>query len=158
MRKLSLLAGGLVVLGMAGAANATLFTFDVFMTGAQEAPGPGDADGFGEALMTIDDSFAPPRISWLFSPNNIAFPLSGAHIHQAPFGVQGSVVVNFSAQLSGSGLADADLVNVLANPAGFYVNLHNSFFPNGAIRGQLPEPASMSLLALGGLAILRRRK
>jgi hypothetical protein len=52
---------------------------------------------------------------------------------------------------------------VLADPTDFYLNLHTDGdfgggFPLGAIRGQLPEPASMSLMAIGGLALLRRRR
>lgn len=27
--------------------------------------------------------------------------------------------------------------DILANPAGFYVNVHNAEFPNGTVRGQL---------------------
>lgn len=46
-----------------------------------------------------------------------------------------------------------------------YLNLHTTMNPAGEIRGQIPalpgnqipEPASLSLLALGGLALLRRR-
>jgi hypothetical protein len=31
------------------------------------------------------------------------------------------------------------LAAILANPNGFYVNVHNAEFPDGAIRGQLSE-------------------
>ena len=42
---------------------------------------------------------------------------------------------------SGCLTANADLVHeILANPAGFYVNVHNAQFPGGAVRGQLIQP------------------
>ena len=39
-----------------------------------------------------------------------------------------------------SGCASADdavTSAILANPAGYYVNIHNADFPDGAVRGQL---------------------
>jgi hypothetical protein len=69
--------------------------------------------------------------------------------------VPGPIVVSFAGQLTGSGLSDPDLANVLANPTGFYVNVHNAQFPGGAIRGQLgpgvhvPEPGTLLLLGAG---------
>jgi hypothetical protein len=61
---------------------------------------------------------------------------------------------------------DPDVAGVLANPANFYVNVHNPTFPGGAVRGQIvppslvPEPATVALLpmALAGLALARRRR
>ena len=87
--------------------------------------------------------------------------LGGAHIHQQVAGVNGGIVVNFNAQLSGANLVDADLANLLSDPAGFYVNIHNGAFPTGAIRGQLgspvPAPAGILLLATGIAALGGRR-
>ena len=150
--------------------RAALITFETTLDGFQEVddagnPGQGDLDGFGTAVLMVDD--ADLTIDWDFTFGNIDLPLIGAHIHQAPAGVNGPIVVDFSAQPSGSDLFDPDLANVLANPAGFYVNLHNDPFPAGAIRGQLsapspappqviPEPATLGLIAiaLAGLALL----
>jgi hypothetical protein len=48
---------------------------------------------------------------------------------------------------------------VLANPAGFYVNVHTTCFQGGAIRGQLaPEPAALALLSMGALALAFARR
>jgi hypothetical protein len=75
-----------------------------------------------------------------------------AHIHNAPVGVMGSVFVGVSAVSPGAAIempngsgsfhfsqaGDADKINqILANPAGFYFNVHTPLNPGGAIRGQL---------------------
>lgn len=52
------------------------------------------------------------------------------------------------------------LVNALRQGRAYH-NIHTSTFPGGEIRADLvpvPEPASMSALALGAAAMLRRRK
>jgi hypothetical protein len=81
--------------------------------------------------------------------------------------VNGDIVVDFNGQLTGSDLTDEDLANVLADPAGFYVNVHNDAFQGGAVRGQLrladvavPEPGTLAVLGLGLvlLAFSRRRR
>lgn len=140
---------------LASAASAGTITYIVPLTGAQEAPGPGDPDGTGVATLVLDPQ--TNTIDWNIVVNNIVLPITGAHIHQAPAGSPGPIVIGFGTQLSGSGLVDPDVSNVIANPTGYYVNVHNSEFPGGAIRGQLPEPATLTLLLLGGAALLRRR-
>jgi hypothetical protein len=65
-----------------------------------------------------------------------------AHIHQAPKGVNGPIVVPLIAPIGGSsaGCATVDplLGQAIADePRGFYVNVHTTMFPGGAIRGQL---------------------
>jgi hypothetical protein len=134
------LALALAALAVAAPADARIRAFTVALDGQQEVngsgtPNQGDPDGTGTAVLVIDD--ATNTIDWTFTVANIALPLTLAHIHQGAAGSNGTVVVDFSAQLQGSGLVDADLASVIANPAGFYVNLHNSAFPGGALRGQL---------------------
>lgn len=147
-----------IVLGLAANAGAVLVPFVVPMDGAQEAPGPGDPDGTGTALLTIDSDAL--TIDWHITVDDIDLPLTGAHIHEAPAGMPGPIVVDFSAQLTGAGLYDPDLADVLADPSGFYVNVHNEPFPDGAVRGQIPEPATLGLMGLGlvGLRVFRRRR
>jgi len=70
-----------------------------------------------------------------------------AHIHRAPAGQNGSIVVFcFDVVIAEpipvafEGCAEADralLQELLIAPEGFYVNIHNDEFPGGAIRGQL---------------------
>jgi len=80
----------------------------------------------------------------------------GLHIHKAPAGVAGSVVINTGlsaanskaikaggdtvhvpAQIAASGTALTELNGLLKDPSQYYVNIHTPAFPNGAIRGQL---------------------
>ena len=146
-------------------ASAAIVHYQVAMTGFQEVGAPnqfnqGDPDGFGVADLRIDTTAL--TVDWNFMVANIALPLTGAHIHQAVAGQNGPVVVSFNAQLSGSGLNDPDLANVIANPKDFYVNLHNAEFPGGAIRGQIgdplpapvPLPAAAWLVGSGLLGLL----
>lgn len=154
---------------MATPALAAIDTYTAFLYGANET-GVGDADGFGVATVLIDNTAL--TVSWAILANNIDFPLSGAHIHAAPAGVNGPVIVDFNASLTGSQLADPDLASITpVTAANFYVNLHNAAFPAGAIRGQLqyvgtalpvPEPETYALM-MGGLGVVgfiaaRRRR
>jgi hypothetical protein len=148
---------------MGSSAVAGITTFDVYLNGFNEVtaagvPNQGDPDGFGLARLMIDDSVSPPSITWNITAQNIAMPLSGAHIHEGLATTTGPVRIDFSSQLTGSGLQDSDLTAVLANPTGWYVNLHNSAFPAGAIRGQIPAPGGAVVLVGGGLMMLRRRR
>jgi CHRD domain/PEP-CTERM motif len=132
-------------------ANATIQTFTVPLLGSNEVPsGSGDPDGFGTATLMIDD--VALTIDWNISVSNLDTVILD-HIHSGAAGTNGPVVVDFSGQLTGSGLADPDLAAVLANPTLFYVNVHTNIFTGGAIRGQVPEP-STALLLTAGLAIL----
>lgn len=149
-----------IVLGLATGVNAVPTRFLVPMDGLQEIPGPGDPDGTGTAFLAIDPDIL--TIDWDITVSNIDFPLTGAHIHEAPAGVEGPIVVDFSSQLTGTGLMDADLAAVLANPTGYYVNVHNEFFRAGAIRGQLgapiPVPSALGLAVVGLVSLRLRRR
>ncbi|MFN0138408.1 MAG: CHRD domain-containing protein [Phycisphaerae bacterium] len=144
-------------LGAAATAQAVV-VYTVQLSGANEvAPVVPDPDGSGTATLTIDDSVSPPTVSWNLVVSNIQVPIRFWHIHSAPAGANGPVVVDFGTSMTGGPMADIDLANVLSNPTGFYVNVHTFEHPAGAIRGQIPEPTTLSLLALGALAMLRRR-
>ena len=165
--KAKMLVAFLVATGpwCAGPASAAIAHFQVALTGFQEVGAPfdfgkGDPDAFGVADLLIDS--ITNTIDWEIAVADLALPLTGAHIHQASAGINGPIVVNFSGQLSGTGLFDPDLASVIANPKGFYVNLHNADFPGGAVRGQLgdplpnpvPLPAAVWLFGLGLLGLI----
>ena len=110
------------------------------MTGAAEIPGPGDADGSGSATIRIDPLMAG-RVCYDLSVSNIE-TATAAHIHRGALGVAGPVVVALTAPSAGSSAGCVDVAaalgtEILTMPAGFYVNVHNARYPDGAVRGQL---------------------
>ncbi len=150
-------------LGLTANAWAAEQTFTLNMDGAQEAPGPGDPDGTATGTLSVNDSTG--LISWDFEYFNITTPTL-MHIHKAPFGVPGGVFIGMGVGTSGGAGTLIDSVihaplsqvsEILGDPAGFYVNIHNTNFPGGAVRGQLPEPSSLALLGVGALLFRRRR-
>ena len=111
------------------------------MTGAQEAPGPGDPDGSGWAVFYLNQGQG--TISYELYVEDIATPLA-AHIHIAQPGSPGPVVVPLMAPTNGSSMGvaevDRELIKAIRkNPENYYVNVHNAIYPPGAIRGQLTK-------------------
>ena len=109
------------------------------MTGANEVPDPGDADGIGVAGVVINVHRG--RICYFLAVDKIA-PATLAHIHVGEAGVPGGVVVTLKAPTNGFSAecvtVDKQLAGDIAhNPSGYYVNVHNDEFPAGAVRGQL---------------------
>ncbi|MBA3402525.1 MAG: CHRD domain-containing protein [Actinobacteria bacterium] len=129
----------LTIAAVGGAGGAPQSTT---LTGAAEVPGPGDPDGAGTASLRLNPG--QEEICYELTVSNIA-PATAAHIHIGGPAVAGPVVVGLMPPTSGSSSACAsvprDLVlNILKNPAGFYVNVHNMPYPAGAVRGQLSRP------------------
>lgn len=111
------------------------------LTGAAEIPGPGDPDGTGTAEVTLNPGIG--EVCFHIEVANIALPATLAHIHVGGAATFGPPVVTLtppgsSGSSTGCVSANRDLVrDIMENPAGYYVNVHNSPFPNGAVRGQL---------------------
>ena len=100
--------------------------------------GPGN--GNGTASVTLDPGAGTVCYDLTVTLDP---PASAAHIHRGEAGANGPVVVPFETPSTGSasgcaeGVDAALISDIMANPSGFYVNVHNSAFPGGAIRGQL---------------------
>jgi CHRD domain-containing protein len=114
------------------------------LTGAKEVPGPGDPDGRGKARIQLEKDQICFELSW----RKIDAP-TAAHIHVGSREEAGPVVVGLLNVLapglaapvsSVGGCASADpalIADIRRHPSAYYVNIHNVFFPAGAIRGQL---------------------
>ena len=129
------------------AAKDSSVRFTTRLTGAAEVnaqgvPNQGDPDGKGQATITIN--YGQGTLCWNIFVSRITLPASAAHIHEAPVGVNGPVVVPLSApdasgSASGCSSVSRDILKgILEDPEEYYVNVHNSDFPGGAMRGQLP--------------------
>lgn len=111
------------------------------LTGTAEVPGPGDPDGTGTARLTLNPGQG--EICFELTVANIS-PATAAHIHEAPAGTAGPVVVGLAPPTSGTSqgcrAVDPELIReILEDPANYYVNVHNAPYPAGAVRGQLSK-------------------
>jgi hypothetical protein len=114
------------------------------LTGMAEVPGPGDEDGSGHAVVSFDQE--QNRVCFTIVVANISLPATGAHIHVGEAGIAGDIVVPLEPpDENGASAGCVDAVDpaliaaILQNPAGYYVNVHTTDFPAGAVRGQLSE-------------------
>ena len=150
-------------------------TFIANMNGAQD--GGLTRQGTGTVTLVLSGN----TLSLNGTYSGITTPMSAGHIHgPGGFGTNAIVVYDLIALgvLSGttSGTFNGN-VSLIASPnsnpnyssvanqitdlnAGlWYLNIHNSSFPGGEIRGQIlliPEPSSLALLGLGAGALLYR--
>lgn len=142
---LAVAVASLAVATMAGAVAANHFaTFSTSLSGAEEAPGTGDPNGKGVATLDVYDA---GLVCYTLKVQGIETP-TAAHIHEAPAGVAGPVVVDLRIDLANSqgnrltycaNAPEAVAAEIRANPADYYVNVHNPTYPGGAIRGQLGD-------------------
>ena len=115
------------------------------MNGDKEVPGPGDPNGRGRAV--IKSASEAETVCYKITFKGIR-PATAAHIHEGTRTESGDVVVKlFEFDKPKRGPIDRCKHNVSGtlieeihdNPSGYYVNVHNRQFPDGAIRGQLKE-------------------
>jgi CHRD domain len=107
------------------------------LSGAKEVP-PGDPDGRGVASVTLRPNMA--RVCFDISVHNVS-RVVGAHIHRGARGTNGPIVVDFNTAdngLDGCVNAPAWLLRAIRDaPYRYYVNVHTTQYPDGAVRGQL---------------------
>jgi hypothetical protein len=139
---------GMLTLGSVAAAGGR--TFNLTLSSAAEVPTPTDtASGTAWLQINPGQREACFEITW----DDVAGTVTAAHIHEADVGVAGPVVVplfltaqpsdaNGDGSASGcfaSPLHPAELAEIVANPADYYVNVHSTLNPAGAIRAQLSD-------------------
>jgi hypothetical protein len=136
-------------------ANASSDYRIVTLSGANEAPGPGDEDGVGIFAWKVRGW----KLCYVVTAQNVDH-VHAAHIHRAPRGKPGPILVTLKAPAKGfaSGcvkavrrqtasnaarvLTRAELRAIVRAPRFYYANVHTMAFPAGAIRGQLAGPSS----------------
>jgi hypothetical protein len=134
MKMRNLVLGAVVSLGLAGAAAAAETALTAKLAGA-------DAKASGMAKVRVDDK---NQVCWDLSSKGLT-EVTAAHIHKGAAGANGPPVVPFSGvdasgASKGCATASADVAkDLVANPGGYYVNVHTKAAPGGAIRGQLKK-------------------
>lgn len=117
------------------------------LSGANEVdasgnPGAGDPEGSGQATVQLNE--ATGEVCWNITVTGIALPAVAAHIHIGAAGTNGAIVVPLAPPPDATGISEACttadpalVAAIAAAPASYYVNVHTTEFPDGAVRGQL---------------------
>jgi len=159
-------------------ARAAVLLGSATLSGAQEVPANGSsATGTGSfsydtVTNTLSDIFL--EVTGILTGQLAGNPPGFAHIHAAPAGSNGGIIVHlwedgtltptatgFTLSLASAVLTDAQETALRAG--GTYFNIHTLTFGGGEIRGQIavtPLPAALPLLAtaLGGVGLLAARR
>jgi hypothetical protein len=109
------------------------------MTGKAETP-PGAPAGTGRAVISLKGKSS--QVCWHFSAFHGFTAPKLAHIHRGLAGAAGAIVLPLSIGpkfiTRGCVPASAALIKAIAaNPKDYYVNVHSTKYPGGAVRSQL---------------------
>lgn len=180
-RSLAILAAA----AFAAASQASIFNYAATFTGPQEVP-PNASPGTGTGTFTLNTDNAGLWIfSGTVTASNLQGHAAFLDFHQAPVGVAGpnvfvpvfpagatqpgftpttsptfSVIFGLAPDTDYNGLTREQIRDNL-NAGRLYSDIHTGAFPGGEIRGQInpvPEPATMAVLGVGALGVLRRRR
>jgi CHRD domain len=120
------------------AVSAGSKTFTTALLGSNEVP-KGAPKGSGKAVITLNSGTG--KVCWTFSSVKGISKVNASHIHKAPKGKSGPVVVPFftgALKTKGCVKASKSLITAIEkSPSAYYVNIHTAKYPAGAIRGQL---------------------
>ncbi|MFT3828415.1 MAG: CHRD domain-containing protein [Opitutaceae bacterium] len=152
------------------AAHAQLYHFDINLDASQEPSAPASS-GLGSGSATLDWPSLMFTLDFAFV--NLVAPTTASHVHQAPPGVNGPVLIPLTLTPLGSTFGSGHFDSVITEAQALailsgdtYVNVHTTAYPGGEIRGQIvaaagpvPEPSTYALLGAGALLggiVLRR--
>ena len=111
------------------------------LSAGNEVP-PSGTGASGTADVTLNQGLGEVCVD--ISASGLSAPVVAGHIHHAPAGVNGGVVVNLgvnSADYSACiGGVNKELIkDIRQNPQNYYINIHTTAVPSGEIRGQLSK-------------------
>jgi hypothetical protein len=165
MKRLAAALFSLLCLGASTHAAATIIHYNVALLGSESVP-VNVTSAFGSAFVTVDDVADTVGVILSFTglTGGVA---SAAHIHCCvATNANGPVVIpftNFPNTTSGTYsnmFTNVSVANITGIEAGLaYINIHNTVFPGGEIRGNIlassivPEPATLSLLGIAALGL-----
>jgi CHRD domain len=112
-------------------------TYKVKLVGSNEIPA-GTPSGSATAVISIRAK--TNQLCWKFSNLKGVTTPTAAHLHKAPAGSAGPIVVPFGGTYTASGCTPVPvpvLSQIEAGHKGYYVNIHNQKYPGGAVRAQL---------------------
>ena len=120
-------------------AERSMYVFNTKLTGEAERPHMGDPDGKGKARIKID--LETGTICYSLRAKDIG-ALMGAHIHEITMD-NGTGPVRQGLTPPTGGRSSGCVTNavlaqaIVADPGDYYVNVHTTDIPAGAIRGDL---------------------
>jgi hypothetical protein len=109
------------------------------LTGPAETP-PGAPTGTAKAVVTLRGK--TDQVCWTFTAVKGFDKPTFAHIHAGAKGASGNIIVPLSTGpkflAKGCVPASAAIITAIAkDPKGYYVNIHSTKYPGGAVRSQL---------------------
>jgi hypothetical protein len=120
------------------------------LSGENEVP-DSESEATGTAVVTLNQGIEEICVDIESSGYEEGEVIVAGHIHEAPAGVNGDIVVNLQVTSPNHSICvggdddpnfpfDAELIkDIRQNPSGYYVNLHSNLVPSGVIRGQLSK-------------------
>jgi hypothetical protein len=145
LRPVTVVVGALLaVMLIAGPALATVRVSTV-LSGTNETPPNASA-----ATGSFSGRVVPykGKLCYTLSVSGLQGNATAAHIHEAPPGVAGPIVVPLATPPASTSFTDTEcltgldhvlLRKIARHPTDYYVNVHSTVFPGGEIRGQLAK-------------------
>jgi len=115
------------------------------LAGTNEVPGPGDPDGTGSVLLTLNQGQG--EICFQIQLVNVTLPPTFTRIYAGAAGVAGTLVVDLAATYDVNGYTSGCVTgqpksvikDIRQHPKNYYVEVFTTDFLTGAVRGQLSK-------------------